>query len=579
MPSNINHTKSHQVPTKAIATPTKDPKDLVSSKTSSDNFKNLLNQKISKNTHKDALNNPSSLHKTPLSAPLETTKSTSIKTEPTKNAPKSPLTKSTNTSNLKQTTPQAPLADEVKTSSKTPLEEPKKSNIPTLKDLLSPNQALSNEPQNKQANTKHNEEQPNKSSQSINIPTTLPLHQKPTNNIPLSTQKAKETPTNPLNTLSNTHNLNTPTSTFKTLKDVDTLAKEHQIKASNLHLSTKQESPKEPQILSTAQKLAPHILNSTPKLSPSNPNQVQNKEASLSSALQAINSKTTTNTPNPKIPSSTKTPLETSDNPPSLKPKNAPTLNESLQTSIVKKAKIPKNAKKSKKKSMTLSQKETKVSKESTSNLALLNTPKTPLLTPMLPLLNNPNANKTMNMPLKDVFKEEEKTSTIENKEKPQETNNTIQNTQPTPISENKSVAPKETIRYFAQQLKQEIQEYKPPMTKISMDLFPKELGRLEVSIQKVGKNLKVSVISHSNNLQTFLDNQQELKNSLSALGFEGIDLSFSQNHSEQQQPNQQEQDPTFLNQQKNASKTYQENHVEEKDTIAPISMQISLYA
>lgn len=113
------------------------------------------------------------------------------------------------------------------------------------------------------------------------------------------------------------------------------------------------------------------------------------------------------------------------------------------------------------------------------------------------------------------------------------------------------------------------------------MDLFPKELGKVEVVIQKVGKNLKVSVISHNNSLQTFLDNQQDLKNSLNALGFEGVDLSFSQDSSkEQQAPKEQlrepfkEQESTPLKE--NALKSYQENtDHENKET----SMQITLYA
>ncbi|WP_137296993.1 flagellar hook-length control protein FliK, partial [Helicobacter pylori] len=165
---------------------------------------------------------------------------------------------------------------------------------------------------------------------------------------------------------------------------------------------------------------------------------------------------------------------------------------------------------------------------------------------------------------------------------KTKEANNSAQSTQNAQSSDktsDKSVTPKETIKHFTQQLKQEIQEYKPPMSRISMDLFPKELGKVEVIIQKVGKNLKVSVISHNNSLQTFLDNQQDLKNSLNALGFEGVDLSFSQDSSKEQPKEQlrelfKEQESTPLKE--NALKSYQENtDNEHKET----SMQITLYA
>lgn len=211
------------------------------------------------------------------------------------------------------------------------------------------------------------------------------------------------------------------------------------------------------------------------------------------------------------------------------------------------------------------------------------NAPKIPLKTlPLMPLIGANPPNDNIPTPLE---KEEKAKEISDNKEKAKETNNSAQSTQNTQASDktsdNKSVAPKETIKHFAQQLKQEIQEYKPPMSKISMDLFPKELGKVEVTIQKVGKNLKVSVISHNNSLQTFLDNQQDLKNSLNALGFEGVDLSFSQDSSkEQQAPKDQPKEP-FKEQEltplkESALKSYQENTDHENQET---SMQITLYA
>lgn len=217
-------------------------------------------------------------------------------------------------------------------------------------------------------------------------------------------------------------------------------------------------------------------------------------------------------------------------------------------------------------------------------SIAPQNAPKIPLKTPpLMPLIGaNPPPNDNIPTPLE---KEEKTKEASDNKEKAKETSNSAQNAQNTQASdktsENKSVTSKETIKHFTQQLKQEIQEYKPPMSRISMDLFPKELGKVEVIIQKVGKNLKVSVISHNNSLQTFLDNQQDLKNSLNALGFEGVDLSFSQDSSkEQQAPKEQLREP-FKEQEssplkENALKSYQENTDHENQET---SMQITLYA
>ncbi len=241
-----------------------------------------------------------------------------------------------------------------------------------------------------------------------------------------------------------------------------------------------------------------------------------------------------------------------------------PPLKESLQVNAIKRDKTL--SKKKPEKAPTKSQ-ATATTPENTPKLAL----KTPLLMPLMGS-NPPNDNAPT--PLE---KEEKSKEVSENKEKTKESSHSVQTAQNTPNSDNKSIAPKETIKHFTQQLKQEIQEYKPPMSKISMDLFPKELGKVEVTIQKVGKNLKVSVISHNNSLQTFLDNQQDLKNSLNALGFEGVDLSFSQNPSkEQQTPKDQLKEQELSPLKENALKSYQENtDNEHKET----SMQITLYA
>lgn len=116
-------------------------------------------------------------------------------------------------------------------------------------------------------------------------------------------------------------------------------------------------------------------------------------------------------------------------------------------------------------------------------SIAPENAPKIPLKTPpLMPLIGaNPPPNDNIPTPLE----KEEKTQEIsENKEKTKESTNSAQSAQNTQASdktsENKSVTPKETIKHFTQQLKQEIQEYKPPMSRISMDLFLRNWARLK---------------------------------------------------------------------------------------------------
>ncbi|WQW46211.1 flagellar hook-length control protein FliK [Helicobacter pylori] len=347
-----------------------------------------------------------------------------------------------------------------------------------------------------------------------------------------------------------THNAKDP----KTLKDIQTLSQKHDLNASNIQATTPLEKKETP--LSTSDQLALKTTQ-TPINNTLAKNDAKNT-ANLSSVLQSLEKKESHN--------------KEHANPPNNE-KKTPPLKEALQMNAIKRDKTL--SKKKSEKTQTKAQ-------TTAPSITPENAPKIPLKTPpLMPLIGaNPPPNDNIPTPLE---KEETTKEASDNKEKTKESSNSAQSAQNTQASdktsENKSTAPKETIKHFTQQLKQEIQEYKPPMSRISMDLFPKELGKVEVVIQKVGKNLKVSVISHNNSLQTFLDNQQDLKNSLNALGFEGVDLSFSQDSSKEQEKEQlrelfKEQESTPLKE--NALKSYQENTDHENQET---SMQITLYA
>ncbi|MCQ2867798.1 flagellar hook-length control protein FliK [Helicobacter pylori] len=362
---------------------------------------------------------------------------------------------------------------------------------------------------------------------------------------PSHANNAIKTPTAP------THNAKEP----KTLKDIQTLSQKHDLNASNIQAAT---TPENKTPLNAGDHLA---LKTTPKNPTTNPTTIKNdakNTANLSSVLQSLEKKEPHNKEH-TIPQNNE--------------KKTPPLKEALQMNAIKRDKTL-----SKKKSEKTPTKTQITAPSATPE----NAPKIPLKTPPLMPLTGANPPPNDNIPTL-LEKEETTKEASDNKEKTKESSNSAQSAQNAQASdktsENKSTAPKETIKHFTQQLKQEIQEYKPPMSKISMDLFPKELGKVEVIIQKVGKNLKVSVISHNNSLQTFLDNQQDLKNSLNALGFEGVDLSFSQDSSKEQEKEPlrelfKEQESTPLKE--NALKSYQENtDHENKET----SMQITLYA
>ncbi|WQT52700.1 flagellar hook-length control protein FliK [Helicobacter pylori] len=519
MPSPVNpiHTNAN-----ALNSGAKNEDAKNAPKSASKDFSKILNQKISKDKTAPK-ENPNTLKATPKDAKEDAKKLEKTPTLPHQHA-------------------QNPIKDQ---------------QAPTLKDWLNhqkttaPHKAQHETHETNEANPKNPNETLNKNEKKPNGVTSN-AHQ---TNLP---NKNPITPTNRANNANTTQKPTTPTHNAKnpkTLKDIQTLSQKHDLNASNIQAATTPENKtplnaSDQLALKTTQTSINHTLAK---------NDAKNT-ANLSSVLQSLEKKEPQNKEHANPHNEKKT----------------PPLKEALQMNAIKRDKTL-SKKKSEKtpihaKTQTTAQATTP---ENAPKLAL----KTP---PLMPLIGANPPNDNIPTPLE---KEETTKEISDSKEKAKETNSSAQSAQNTQASdktsENKSIAPKETIKHFTQQLKQEIQEYKPPMSKISMDLFPKELGKVEVIIQKVGKNLKVSVISHNNSLQTFLDNQQDLKNSLNALGFEGVDLSFSQDSSkEQQAPKEQPKEP-FKEQEltplkENALKSYQENTDHENQET---SMQITLYA
>ncbi|MFP6337495.1 flagellar hook-length control protein FliK [Helicobacter pylori] len=494
-------------------------------KSASKDFSKILNQKISKDkTAPKESPNPNALKATPQDA-KENAK------EDAKALEKTPTPHHQHAQNPAKDQQAPTLKDWLNHKKTTASHEAQHENHET--NLKTPNETL-NKNEKKPNGVTSNAHQANLTNKNPITPTNHANH----------ANHAIKTPTAP------THNAKDP----KTLKDIQTLSQKHDLNASNIQATAPLEKKETP--LNASDQLA---LKTTQ--TPTNHTLAKNdakNTANLSSVLQSLEKKDPHNKEHAN---------------PQNNEKKTPPLKEALQMNAIKRDKTL--SKKKSEKTPTKAQ-------TTAPSIAPENAPKIPLKTPpLMPLIGaNPPPNDNAPTPLE---KEETTKEASDNKEKTKETNNSAQSAQNAQASdktsENKSIAPKETIKHFTQQLKQEIQEYKPPMSRISMDLFPKELGKVEVTIQKVGKNLKVSVISHNNSLQTFLDNQQDLKNSLNALGFEGVDLSFSQDSSKEQPKEQlrepfKEQESTHLKE--NALKSYQENTDHENQET---SMQITLYA
>jgi flagellar hook-length control protein FliK len=113
--------------------------------------------------------------------------------------------------------------------------------------------------------------------------------------------------------------------------------------------------------------------------------------------------------------------------------------------------------------------------------------------------------------------------------------NSNIQNHQTLTTLKTNILKAKESLKHFTSNLKEAVENYKPPVSKLSMELHPKELGKIEVTLVHRGDNLQIQINSNNTAISFFHSTQQELRQNLINMGFTDVNMSFNQN---QQQGN-----------------------------------------
>lgn len=180
----------------------------------------------------------------------------------------------------------------------------------------------------------------------------------------------------------------------------------------------------------------------------------------------------------------------------------------------------------------------------------------------------NPEGNTVKPIELADLLKKEAPKETKENSK--EVLNSLLADTQKTVESDLKSkmAVAKEGLKNFSEDLKETIDNYKPPLMKVSMEMKPENLGSVDVTLITRGQNLVVNVSSNQDTMQMFMQNLPEFKANLMAQGFVSLQMNF--NFSENK-------DQSNKNWQKEAAKKYQINNdtktnntIESLDIIMP---------
>ena len=88
----------------------------------------------------------------------------------------------------------------------------------------------------------------------------------------------------------------------------------------------------------------------------------------------------------------------------------------------------------------------------------------------------------------------------------------------------------KQMVKYLSQDVKQAIDDYKAPFTRVKVQLNPQQLGEIELTVVQRGKNLHVNLSSNNAAINTLAMNANDLKVQLQNSGINNASLNFSNN-------------------------------------------------
>jgi hypothetical protein len=99
----------------------------------------------------------------------------------------------------------------------------------------------------------------------------------------------------------------------------------------------------------------------------------------------------------------------------------------------------------------------------------------------------------------------------------------------------------KQMVKYLAQDIKQAIEDYKPPFTRIKVKLNPQKFGEVDLTVIQRGKNVHVSISSNSAAINMLSQNAGDLKVQLTQNGMNNASLNFNSSTDTQSQQQQQQ--------------------------------------
>ena len=138
----------------------------------------------------------------------------------------------------------------------------------------------------------------------------------------------------------------------------------------------------------------------------------------------------------------------------------------------------------------------------------------------------------------------------------------------------------KQMTRYLSQDIKQAIDDYKSPFTRVKVQLNPQQLGEVELTVVQRGKNLHVNLSSNNSAINTLAMNANDLKVQLQNNGINNASLNFSNNSQGGEAASGGQSNPQQQNrQQAQFEYNYFENEESNEEIISSLEIVVPYYA
>ena len=136
----------------------------------------------------------------------------------------------------------------------------------------------------------------------------------------------------------------------------------------------------------------------------------------------------------------------------------------------------------------------------------------------------------------------------------------------------------KQMVKYLSTDVKQAIEDYKSPFTRVKVQLNPQKLGEVDLTVVQRGKNLHVNISSNNLAVNALATNLNELRTQLSNNGINNATFNFNSGSESGSSSNEQHRNRHQEQQEANEEYKYFENEEQNEEILSSLEIIVPSY-